>query len=103
MKKDTQELQILNYLLKNKKIDAMVALKDFGCFRLSARIFDLIGEGFPIDSDRKTTGTNKRVAEYKMNPRSIQYSVMYEYKTKNNLKTIGGNYQDGGQLVPKEV
>ena len=55
MKKDTQELQILNYLLKNKKIDAMVALNDFGCFRLSARIFDLIGEGFPIASNRKTT------------------------------------------------
>ena len=30
MKKDTQELQILNYLLKNKKIDAMVALNDCG-------------------------------------------------------------------------
>jgi len=103
MKKNTQELQILNYLLKNKKIDAMVALNDFGCFRLSARIFDLIGEGFPIDSDRKTTGSNKRVAEYKMNPRAIQYSVMNQYKTKNNLKTTGGNYQEGGQLVPKAV
>ena len=98
MKKDTQELQILNYLLKNKKIDAMVALNDFGCFRLSARIFDLIQEGFPIVSDRKTTGTNKRVAEYNLNPKEISVNILKEYKTKHNLKT-----QDGGQLVPKAV
>ena len=98
MKKDTQELQILNYLLKNKKIDAMVALNDFGCFRLSARIFDLIQEGFPIDSDRKSTGTNKRVAEYKMKPTNIKGNVLKDYKIKNNLKT-----QDGGQLAPKAV
>ena len=98
MKKDTQELQILNYLLKNKKIDAMVALNDFGCFRLSARIFDLIQEGFPIDSDRKSTGTNKRVAEYKMNPTNIKGNILKDYKIKNNLKT-----QDGCQLVPKAV
>ena len=98
MKKDTQELQILNYLLKNKKIDAMVALNDFGCFRLSARIFDLIGEGFPIESDRKTTGSNKRVAEYKINPKDISVNILKEYKSKHNLKS-----QDGGQLVPKAV
>ena len=52
----------------------------------------------PIDSDRKSTGTNKRVAEYKMNPSNIKGNILKDYKIKNNLKT-----QDGGQLVPKAV
>ena len=58
----------------------------------------LIQEGFPIVSDRKTTGSNKRVAEYKINPKDISVNILKEYKSKHNLKS-----QDGGQLVPKAV
>ena len=37
----SQNDNILSYLKKGKKLDPMKALKLFGCFRLSARIFDL--------------------------------------------------------------
>ena len=39
--KDTQNAQIRAALLKGKRITPLSALNDFGCFRLSARIFDL--------------------------------------------------------------
>ena len=37
----TQNLQILNYLKKGKTITQVEAYHKFGCWRLSARIFDL--------------------------------------------------------------
>ena len=37
----TQNLQILGYLKKGKPITPLEALEKFGCWRLSARIYDL--------------------------------------------------------------
>ena len=37
----TQNLQILSYLKKGKPITPLEALEKFGCWRLSARIYDL--------------------------------------------------------------
>tara|TARA_R100000742_G_C4176792_1_gene13244 strand:- start:36 stop:242 length:207 start_codon:yes stop_codon:yes gene_type:complete len=37
----TQNYQILNYLKKGKTITQVEAYHKFGCWRLSARIFDL--------------------------------------------------------------
>ena len=40
------------------------ALENFGCFRLSARIWDLRNEGYPIKKKFLTTPQGKTVAEY---------------------------------------
>jgi hypothetical protein len=37
---ESQEHQILTWLKEGKYLTPMVALKEFGCFRLGARIFD---------------------------------------------------------------
>lgn len=37
----TQNIQILNYLKKGKPLTPLEALEKFGCWRLSARIYEL--------------------------------------------------------------
>jgi len=60
---ESQEKQIRDYLLTGKSLTPLEALTLFGCFRLSARIFNLIGYGVPIES--KIIQLNgKRVAQY---------------------------------------
>ena len=46
--KDTQERQVLVHLATIGEITPMDALKDYGCFRLSARIYRLRNLGVPI-------------------------------------------------------
>lgn len=60
----TQNQQILDYLKSGKKITPLTALKKFGCFRLSARIWDLRSQGYPISKKSLTTPQGKTVAEY---------------------------------------
>lgn len=60
--------QILNYLLPpGRSIDSMKALKLFGCFRLSARIYDINKMGYNIKPemvyDKKT---KKHYAKYSL-------------------------------------
>lgn len=62
---DSQEKQIRDYLLTGKSLTPLEALNLFGCFRLSARIFDLIGHGVPIES-KLIEVNGKRVAQYKI-------------------------------------
>ena len=60
---ESQSYQIREYLLQGNTITAMEALRLFGCFRLSGRIYDLRKEGINISSTIiKING--KRVAEY---------------------------------------
>ena len=40
-KKESQNDEILAYLLRGKKLTPLKALRKFGCLRLSARIYDL--------------------------------------------------------------
>lgn len=62
---ESQEKQIRDYLMTGKSLTPLEALTIFGCFRLSARIFNLIGYGVPIESKIiKVNG--KRVAQYKL-------------------------------------
>ena len=42
--------KILKYLQKGKSITPMEALEKFGCFRLSARIWELKKEGHDIET-----------------------------------------------------
>ena len=44
----TQNQRILDYLKSGKTLTPLIALEKFGCFRLSARIFNLREEGHAI-------------------------------------------------------
>ena len=64
---ETQNNQILNYLKKGNAITPLLALNLFGCFRLSARIYDLRQAGHKIIS--RTVSSNesdKHFSEYSL-------------------------------------
>ena len=71
---ESQSYQIREYLLQGNTITALEALKLFGCFRLSGRIYDLRKEGINISSTIiKING--KRVAEYSIVNDPIEQDV----------------------------
>lgn len=71
---ESQSYQIREYLLQGNSITAMEALRLFGCFRLSGRIYDLRKEGTNISSTIiKING--KRVAEYSIVNDPIEQDV----------------------------
>ena len=71
---ESQSYQIREYLLQGNSITAMEALRLFGCFRLSGRIYDLRKEGINISSTIiKING--KRVAEYSIVNDPIEQEV----------------------------
>ena len=65
MPKLTQNQQILEYLKSGKKLTPIIALEKFGCFRLSARIFNLREEGHAIIT-KNITRKGKTFAEYSL-------------------------------------
>jgi hypothetical protein len=62
----SQNQMILTYLKTGKVITPIEALELCGCFRLSARIFELRADGWPIFCDRRATNTGKVVGHYKL-------------------------------------
>lgn len=58
----TQTDQIIEHL-KKAPITPLEALNKYGCFRLSARIFDLKEQGFPTKREMVTQG-KKTFAKY---------------------------------------
>lgn len=61
---------ILHHLRSGRSINPMEALREFGCFRLGARIYDLRAEGHTINSTPtkvgdKTFSTYSLVSEAK--------------------------------------
>ncbi len=62
--KESQSTLILRALESGRKIDPMIALNDFGCFRLGARIWDLKQQGYDIQTEDYLTSSGKRVARY---------------------------------------
>lgn len=64
----SQNQMILEHLMSGKSITPMDALTKFGCFRLSARISDIRGMGYPIHTelvnDKKPDGRYERYARY---------------------------------------
>ncbi len=65
MLKKSQRENILEYLEIGKKITPLEALYQFGCFRLSAVIFNLRQEGFDIITHKKKVD-EKTFAEYEL-------------------------------------
>lgn len=60
----TQAEMILADLQAGKRITPMDALRDYGCFRLGARIWDLKQAGHDIRMVLVMVGNDKSVAEY---------------------------------------
>ncbi len=60
----SQEQQILAALQSGRKIDPMMALNDYGCFRLGGRIYDLRQKGYDIRTEDFELPSGKRVARY---------------------------------------
>lgn len=67
-KKDvnSQSSLILNSLSKGEKLTSLDILKKFGCFRASARIYDLRARQYPIETKMIVLPNGKRVAQYSM-------------------------------------
>jgi len=61
-----QNDMILVALKNGEKITPLSALERFGCLRLSARIWDLRHEGYPIVTKNITTPQGKSIAEYSL-------------------------------------
>lgn len=57
---------VLEYLKSGKTLTPLDALNSFGCFRLSARIYELKDKGWPIQCERKELDNGKRVGHYSM-------------------------------------
>lgn len=60
----SQTYQILNHL-KERPLTPLDALKNYGCMRLSARIYDLKQQGYNIYTEIIANG-DKRYAQYFM-------------------------------------
>tara|TARA_R100000655_G_scaffold53198_2_gene91091 strand:+ start:2076 stop:2306 length:231 start_codon:yes stop_codon:yes gene_type:complete len=65
IKKLSQEEMILQHLKEGKAITSLDALRRYGCFRLSGRIFDLRKDGYAITITNITKG-GKTFAEYSL-------------------------------------
>ena len=61
----TQNQRILDYLKSGKTLTPLVALEKFGCFRLSARTFNLREQGNAIIT-KNVTRKGKTFAEYSL-------------------------------------
>lgn len=67
MELESQTKSILEHLNSGLSITQLDALNMFGCFRLSARIYDIKQMGYAIDSVTETDHrTGKRYARYSM-------------------------------------
>ena len=67
--KTTQSDKILNYMKVNGSITSLEAIQNFGCTRLSGRIYDLKKRGHNITSEYTTVPTrygSTRVAVYRL-------------------------------------
>jgi len=72
----TQAEQILDWLRQGRHITALEALREFGCFRLAARINELRNAGVDIRSvpfSYKTeSGETKTIARYSIQAKPTQ-------------------------------
>ncbi len=70
MEKVTQAKLILEYLDEFGSITPLEAIRDIGCYRLSARISDIKKMGIPIETDivnvKNRRGKYSRIARYSL-------------------------------------
>lgn len=66
----TQCEKVLDYIHCNGSITPLDALREFGCMRLSGRIYDLKNNGYDIvstiESNKNKYGDTVRYARYKL-------------------------------------
>lgn len=67
----TQKAAILEHLKRFGSIEPLTALRNYGCYRLGARISDLRHDGYEIETEVVTsasrlTGRPVRYANYKL-------------------------------------
>lgn len=67
----SQKKQIRNHLLSGKHITQLDALKEYGCLRLSAVIYDLRAEGLPIVMEKIRVAPRKLVGDYYIKPEDL--------------------------------
>ena len=60
----SQKQQILEHLKEGRSITPLGALNVYGCFRLSARIYELRQEGYDIKTETITKKGRVRDKEY---------------------------------------
>ena len=72
----TQSDMILRYMREYGAITAWEAVREFGCFRLGARIYDLKQAGYPIRTEMETRknrfGKNVSFAKYSIRKENTQ-------------------------------
>ena len=75
-----QEVAILNHLIEHGSITSFEAFKNYGCTRLSAKIFDLRKRGYVIDTDRTTLknryGNPSTFARYRLISKPAKTSLL---------------------------
>lgn len=64
-RRNTQSQKILAYLAEGHRLTPLEALRLFGCFRLSGRIYDLKKQGHNIVPEMVEVN-GKRVARYRL-------------------------------------
>ena len=62
----TQRKAILAHLMSGRTITPLEALRHYGCFRLSAVIFDLRDAGYIIRTNRMKIRKGTFIAEYEL-------------------------------------
>ncbi len=62
----TQQAAILAHLSKGEELTTTQAIEKYGCFRLSARIWELRTAGYPIITRRIKGDNGKYVAAYRL-------------------------------------
>ena len=60
----SQAQRILEALQSGRRLTPIDALREFNCFRLGGRIWDLKKQGHPIESEWVEVRTGKRVKRY---------------------------------------
>ena len=73
---ETQNQMILSHLRTGKCITPLEALKLYGCFRLSGRIYDLKQEGWHIDCTIVTKGKKRWGSYFLNNPDQTQLRLL---------------------------
>lgn len=63
--KESQEKKIAEHLLEGNTITPIEALEKWGCFRLGARIYNLIKKGYNIQSET-VSRNGKHFAQYSL-------------------------------------
>jgi len=64
--KKSQQEKILDYLLEGKSITPLEALRYFGCFRLSAIVFNLKQQGYEFTTKLVKNKYGNKFARYSL-------------------------------------